>query len=478
MLSDAASIPAPALQRLLRRCRADPLWFCRNVLGGQPWSRQAEIMLAVRDHPRVTVRSGHGVGKSWTAAAATLWFLYAFPPSIVITLAPTWRQVQQVLWAEIRRSQRGALVPLLGQPRRTRLELADNWYASGLATNAAERLQGIHGPHVLVVMDEAPGIAPELFQAAEGLMTGPHARMLLIGNPTRAEGPFYDTFKGGGLWHTIHISSVEAVAPGLVSAGWVEERAEEWGEASPLYLSRVLGEFPEDASSALLTREEVSAASANGDLPAAGEQTMGVDVARFGDDETVIAVVRWHENRGHVVALKAWHGRDLMESSGEVVRAMRQWKVRPGAVLVDDTGLGGGLVDRLTEEGHEVVPVNFGSAARDRGRYFNRRAEMLFGMARAVREGRLLVVHDDELARELRALRYEIRSDGRVAVPKGKGKSPDRAEALALACYETAEPRALSIGGPPEGGSFFGVTRSGAQPEPVISHPDVGRPPE
>ncbi len=444
MFLDADALSAGDLRRLTDRCARDPFFFSKHVLDGEAWWKQEEIMRAVRDSGRVAVRSGHGVGKTWVAARVCLWFLYSFPPAVVVTLAPTWRQVETVLWGEIRRQHASSRLDLIGMPQRTSL-VDDDWYARGVSTNQPERLQGIHGRHVLVVMDEAPGIDPRLYEAAEGILTSEHSRLLLIGNPLRPEGPFYDAFSSP-LYRKIHISCEEAANVGLVSRGWIEDRRREWGEGSPLYLSRVLGEFPEESADSLLSAAEVFHVSRDWEAPAEGTHSIGVDIARFGKDETAMAVCRWHEGRGYVVRLQAWKGRDLMQTCGEIVNAVGDFSVEPSRVHVDDTGLGGGVVDRLRELDLDVDGVNFGARARKPKNFANRRAELLWNLRTLVKGRSLRIVPDPDLMGELKRITYEVASDGRIAIAKKRsGESPDRAEALALACYEEEAPRVYAL---------------------------------
>ena len=445
MLLDAEAISPEDHRTVVELCRADPLFFSERVLGGEAWGKQEELMEAVRDHARVCVRSGHGVGKTWVAARICLWFLYSFPPAVVVTLAPTWRQVETILWGEIRRQHALALVPLMGRPVRSSLVLAEDWYARGVSTNEPERLQGIHGRHVLVVVDEAVGVKKGLFEAAEGILTSEHSRLLLIGNPTRTEGNFYDAFSSP-LYEKLHISCEEAADAGLVSRKWIEDRKREWGEGSPLYLSRVLGEFPEEADDSLLSAAEVLAAARAWSKPEEGTHSIGVDVARFGEDETVIVVLRRQGGVSSMVRYLTWRRRDLMQTCGEVTNAIREFSVAPSRVRIDDTGLGGGLVDRLRELGFDVAGVNFGARARNRERFSNKRAEMLWNLRKLVKTGSLKIILDPGLIDELKRLRYKVASDGRITIePKKKGKSPDRAEALALACYEEESPQVYAL---------------------------------
>ena len=166
----------------------DPVEFVRRELDATPWSKQAEIMEAVRDHTRVSVRSCNGSGKTYIAAHVVLWWLMCFPDALVITTAPTEHQVRDVLWREVRRAYRGHEALIDGKLLRTALELGDKHFALGLSTNEAERFQGFHEGHILFVVDEASGVREGIFEAIEGSMTSQHARMLLLGNPTKLTG--------------------------------------------------------------------------------------------------------------------------------------------------------------------------------------------------------------------------------------------------------------------------------------------------
>ena len=116
-------------RKLVEYCQRDPLFFSRHVLGGeQPWAKQKEIMLSVRDNPRTVVPSGFGVGKTWCVARAALWFLYSFPNSLIVTTAPTWRQVENILWAEIRRQHQLSSLPLGGEILRTQIKISADWF--------------------------------------------------------------------------------------------------------------------------------------------------------------------------------------------------------------------------------------------------------------------------------------------------------------------------------------------------------------
>lgn len=438
---------ATAPDDLVRRCRHDPVFFGRKVLGGETaWQRQIQILRALQTHPRVAVRSGHGVGKTWTAARAALWFLFSYPHSIVLTTAPTQRQVKSILWAEIRRQARAARLALGGELTGTRLTLADDWFALGLATDDPARFQGYHAEHLLLIFDEAPGVTEEIYEAARGVLTSHHARVLLIGNPTVPSGPFYEAFRSPE-WHTLHIPCTacpnvtkrRAIYPKLVTAPWVETQAREWGRESMAYRARVLGEFPEESDARLTPLAWVHAAQERARrLPPSAELCMGVDVARYGVDRTVLLVADRHAVREVLTA----SGLSTMETAGRVIATARRHGIPPARIAIDDTGVGGGVTDRLREQGMAVAAVQAAGAARS-ANFVNRRAELFWAVREALgpdaEHPLALPARFDQLAQELTAIAYGFTSAGRIQV-EGKeairarlGRSPDQADALALA---------------------------------------------
>ncbi len=197
------------------RARRDPVWFVRECLGATPWSKQGEILEAVRDHDYVAVRSCNGSGKTYIAAHAVIWWLMCYDDAVVITTAPTQRQVTELLWREIRAIHQANAELIGGRISATRLELSARRFAFGFSTNTPERFQGFHQEHILFVVDEASGVDRRIFDAIEGSMTTHHAKMLLIGNPTSLSGVFYDAFhKDRAIWKTIHISAFDVLSEG------------------------------------------------------------------------------------------------------------------------------------------------------------------------------------------------------------------------------------------------------------------------
>ena len=453
--------------RILERCRRDPLFFSKNVMGGeQPWELQAEILLALRDAHRVAVRSGHGVGKTWAAARAAIWHLYCHPHSVVLTTAPTHRQVRSILWAEIRRQVRTAKVRLGGRLTETGLTLADDWFALGLATDEPERFQGYHAEHLLLILDEAPGVAPDIYEAARGLLTSRHARILLIGNPTVPAGPFYEAFRDP-VWRNLHIpcthcpnvTAGRVIYPKLVSAEWIETQRAEWGEDSPAFRARVLGEFPEESDSRLIPLAWLHAAqervacveeSRNMDL------RMGVDVARYGADQTVMILA----NEAGLYDVYSASGLSTMETAGRIIALAGRHNIPPERIAVDDSGLGGGVVDRLREQGWSVHAVNAASRPQSHKNFLNRRSELFWAVREALnpKSPQPFVIPPrkfDRLCRELSEITYHFNSSGRIQIESKDtlrarlGGSPDYADALALTFAArtpvTREPRIWEV---------------------------------
>lgn len=434
----------------------DPVGFTRDVLGFEPWSKQRELLEALRDHDRVAVRACHGVGKTAAAARAALWFLATHRDSRVITTAPTWAQVEQLLWREVRRAiagARGGHHVVFPTPSATKLELGDQWFAIGLSTNEPERFQGHHADHLLLVVDEASGVDERTFEAAEGFLTAAGAKVLLIGNPTQLGGQFHRAFTTERRrWHGIRISVFDSpnytdepvtadVARALPHAGWAAEAEQAWGRDSPMFQVRALGEFPTAASNSVIPLHLVEQAQQR-DLPGDVTQdrvVIACDVARFGDDETVLATrvgPRIRLTRDEAGVLEAYVGKSTTETVGRIIREARRYPQHIVTIVVDDVGVGGGVTDQLREQGWNVVAFNSGHRAHRSGDYPNRRSELWFAMVDAL--GDLDLDPDEQLLADLTAPVYGIDGQGRrVVEPKAHtkkrlGRSPDRGDAVLM----------------------------------------------
>ena len=242
--------------------------FATEVLNVGLWSKQEEVLEALGGHRRVAVKSGNGLGKGFSAAAAILWFLCCHEPAVVLSTAPTFRQVRHVLWREVHRLYHRARYSLGGKLLDTRLEMSEGRFALGLSADTDEEFQGFHSPNMLIVVDEAEGVEETIYEAIESVMTSENCRLLLIGNPTTMSGSFRRAFYDDReLYNTITISAFDspnvregrAVIRGLVTRKWVEERKKVWGEENPVYQARVLGEFPDQGEDTLIALSAIEA---------------------------------------------------------------------------------------------------------------------------------------------------------------------------------------------------------------------------
>ena len=420
--------------------------FAREALGVRLWEKQKEVLNALTTHRRVAVKAGNGLGKGFCAAVAVLWFMHVHRDSaIVLSTAPTFRQVRHILWRQIRRLYRPAAKTLGGKMLDTRWELSDERYAMGLSADSADQFQGFHSPNVFIVVDEAEGVSDEIYEAIESVMTSADPLLLLIGNPTTMSGAFRRAFhEERSLYRAITISALDSpnvragrvVIPGLTTPRWVEERREIWGEDNPIYRARVLGEFPKQGEDTLIKLSDIEAA-VNRAVPGADgadEVTLAVDVARFGADRSVIL-----RRRGdRVEDIRARRHLDTMQVAAWVADAIGE--CNPAQVLIDEVGVGAGVVDRLRELGHTVRGVNVGRKARRDKMFVNLRAEGYWTLAERFSSGRISIPADNELAGELAALRCESETHGNRIKIEGKDdmrerglRSPDKADALMLA---------------------------------------------
>jgi len=439
---------------------ADPVGYALDVLQFFPWSKQRAILESVRDNDRTAVRSCHGIGKSAAAGVAVLWFLATHTDSRVITTAPTYTQVVKILWAGIRAQVRRAHARQqaldLPTPLHAELTITEEWYALGISTNESERLQGHHSStgHMLLVVDEASGVAEDIFTAAEGFLTSEHAKVLLIGNPTRVGGQFHRAFASErALWNQIHISVYDSpsytgeevpaeVARAMPHAGWAEQKRKQWGEKSTIYQVRVKGDFSDAGEDNVIGLAAIEAAQAR-EIEPEGKSVISCDVGRFGDDETVIV----HRHGQRVRILEHYVGNDTIHTAGRVKHHYDAIGSKP-RVVVDDVGVGGGVTDALRAQGVPVEPFNGAAKAHRPLMFPNRRSEIWFEVAEQLED--LDLDGDEQLAADLCAPTYTYDLKLRRVVEKKEdtkkriGRSPDRGDAVLMSLAAPASMR-LSI---------------------------------
>jgi hypothetical protein len=380
--------------------------------------------------------------------------------------------VRAVLWREIARLHAGAAGQVPGRTTQLEWTIDNSLVALGRKPSDYEptAFQGIHAEHCLVVLDEACGFAPALWDAASSLTSNDGSRILAIGNPDSSDTRFAENCARPS-WHPIQISAVESPAwtgeqvsdaarVSLITRSWAAERAAEWGPESSLYGSKILATFPTAGDGADVVMRRSALDACREDLTAGGDvaHTAGLDVGA-GGDRTVL-----YERRGPTPGREMiFTDADPMASVGRLADVLRDW-ARDGLtdVHVDCGGVGWALTGRLREVLRGVVRVtgvNFGSAARDPARYANVRAELWWGGRDRCRDQTWdLSDVDPDVLGELASARYRILdSGGRIQIErkdeirKRLGRSPDRADALLLAFYRgapmSAAPRLRSVSG-------------------------------
>jgi phage terminase large subunit len=423
--------------------RDDPVKFVVEVLGAKPLPYQAEFLQAIADGERkMSVRSGHGTGKSTSASWAMLWYvLLRFPNKVVVT-APTSGQLFDALFAELKRwinELPKQLQPML-TVKSDRVELAaapSEAFISARTSRAEtpEALAGVHSENVLLVVDEASGVPEKVFEAAAGSMSGHSATTILLSNPTRSSGTFFESqTRLAGSWWTRRWSCIDSP---LVSEEFVDEMRLRYGEDSSAFRIRVLGEFPLSDDNTIIPFHLVESAM-HRDIEVTPDMrpVWAVDPARFGADRTAFC-----KRVGNVVTeIKSWQGLDLMQTVGRVMAEYEALPMsqRPSEIMVDSIGVGGGVVDRLRELGAPVRGVNVSEAPSLGQTYNNLRTELWFKTKAWLEDRSCKIPSNDDLVADLTGIRYSFTSSGKMqaeskdAMKKRGLKSPDLADALCL----------------------------------------------
>lgn len=458
------------------------LWF-REKLKRHLWSTQVKILEAVRDHRMVAVQSCHGPGKSFTASGVVAWWLDCHPlgSAFAITTAPSWPQVEAILWREIkRRYNEGKL--------RGRITLDCQWHMGLDGTKRADSseeliamgrkpadydentFQGIHARNFLAVLDEACGIPESLWTSVLALATNENARILAIGNPDDPNSRFAKVCAASSDWHVIKIPVWETplfthevckrfedeygiktnrtlpdedvpqdVAEGLVSPMWVRDRIKDFGIGSPVWTSKIDGEFP-DVSDEYLISPALMQTCYDTELPGLDKGRYGCDIARKGVDKSVM-----YRNRGGVIRLvEAWAKMDTMESAGKIAAVLKSHGLSRVPAVIDIIGVGAGVFDRLREQRFNVAPHQGSQRALNPAKFKNRRSEVWWSLREMMYSGDIdLDPADEKLYANLTSIKWGIDSSGRIFVETKEDMeerglpSPDYGDAAVMSCINT-----------------------------------------
>ena len=448
----------------VKRYRNDPVGFVQGVFKQNPDPWQVEFLQAIAAGERkLSIRSGHGVGKSTGAAWAMLWYLTTrFPVKIVVT-APTSAQLFDALFAEVKRwiNESPVAIKELYEVKSDRVSLKAAPAEAFLSCRTSrseqpESLAGVHSENVMLVADEASGIPEQVFEAAAGSMSGDNACTVLLGNPTRGSGFFFDTHNSmTDQWWTRRVSCVDSPR---VTDEYVKEMAMRYGEDSNAFRVRVTGEFPLRDDDTAIPLELVESAQRRDVIITDDEPVVwGLDVSRFGSDRSALAKRRGRE----LIGIQTWQNLDLMQLTGAVVAEYESLLERnkPVQICVDSIGLGGGVCDRLRELGLPAVGINTSESPASKQTYLNLRAELWYKCKAWLEARDCALPKDDELLAELVAAKYKFTSSGKIqleskdAMRKRGLRSPDLADAFCL----TFAVEAMTMAGNTNAGLSWGT---------------------
>lgn len=485
-------------RKTLAGFKSDPAGFYREVLGVDTLEEyQVKALKTIAGNERTAIAACHDLGKTFIVARLVPWFLSCYPYSKIITTAPTYNQVKNILWSEIRTAKNRAKFPIGGDANQTEWKIDEGWFALGFTPRSEadagggqgtqSSFQGFHAEGgVLVIFDEATGIPHNIWTMAEGLLTSANVRFVAIGNPTSRDSEFYQCFKSPA-WAKIYLTCFDSpnliasgirtieelkaevelvrtlsdadakarldgykvVTPYLLTTKWVVQNVLRWGYDHPLTVAKIFGRFPEAGDNTLISLGYIERAQLRVYFPTpADRKSIGVDVARFGADSSVLTSLHGVKQLGR----KELYQHNTQSVVGETINMSREIG---GAdiIVVDETGLGGGVVDLLTEEignslpkNCEVRGVQFGATCddeADKEKYVNLKARMA-GLLRddLKRDDGLALLNESVYLEEIPTIRFQYNKKGQLVIEskdeykKRTGrKSPDSFDSLALANY-------------------------------------------
>ena len=404
------------LADLIRRARYEPDWFCAEILRSpnHPW--QTEFLNALADLDRreaglkteinhrvlrrMSLRAGHGKGKTHVLAKGLLWWNTTRRGRVVVT-APKEQQMTTRLWPELHKITAKALDGFRAcldiQGTRVMWCRDPTWFAVAETAARPENLSGHHDQELLVIVDEANGVMEPMFQVIESAITDPRNRLILSGNPTRTSGEFYASHmkaKTADLYWKRHIKADE---PPLDMAKWGQEMIQKYGANSPVVKVRVLGEFVDMAEGQLISLEWLETArlrdiGGDGSIP---QLRVSVDVADGGEDETVIMVARVYETRTEWLALHRFSFPPSLapiEAGKAAKRIFEEWAGTGNDLLIPDAlGVGAGTAGWLMDQRMPVLAYRGGEGSDDPVQWRNRRTQSYLVMRNHLRDGQVAI---------------------------------------------------------------------------------------
>ena len=438
-------------QERLQRWSRDPRRFVRNVFGVRPDPWQDDVLGAFLGNQRLAMKACKGPGKTTVLAWLAWYFLCMHADPKVAATSVSGDNLADNLWAEMAKWQaRSPLLTAAFEWTKTRIfnrarpetcwMSARTWAKTADKARLGQTLAGLHSDYILFLLDESGGIPDAVMASAEAALSScKEGHIVQAGNPTHLEGPLWRACTSERrLWHVTEISGApdDPRRATRVKAEWAREQIEKYGRDNPWVLVNVFGQFPPASLDTLIGPDECRAATTRAWRPediAGAARILGVDVARFGDDASVIFP------RQGLVAFPPMRFRNIdgTQGAGAVARKWTDWQA--DACFIDDTGgFGGSWIDNLRRLGRTPIGIPFSGRAND-PRYDNKRTEMYFEAVDWIRRGGQLPPGgaSHELIAALSQTTYSFRGDRLLLEPKEQvkarlGYSPDDADAFVL----------------------------------------------
>lgn len=404
---------------------------------------------------RHTIRSGHGIGKTFSTGLIVWWIMSCHPNCRGTITATTNTQIETKTWAQIASMKKQCITGEWfeitqgrGAMKMYHKDYRESWFCAGQSCKEenSEAFAGQHaaGSTSFYIFDEASGIPDKIWEVAEGGLTDGEPMIFAFGNPTKNSGKFYDTHSSDNRWHRVKIDSRESQ---LTNKTEIKEWEEQFGEESDFFKVRVRGEFPNAASSQFiptgLVAEAMSKPTPSVSQVYKEKVFIGVDVARFGDDSSVIATRIGLDGRTFPLQLiKGADGRELGERVvAHATYFLDELRYNEVVICFDKAGVGAALDDyfrhELDDSRIRVFPIDFGAKALKSALYLNKRVEMYGGLKAWLTQGGVLP-EDADLKQELISVEYMFTNKQQYQLERKEdlkeriGRSPDRADAYVL----------------------------------------------
>lgn len=445
--------PKNELADKIRLWREHPAQMVRDLFNVEPDAWQYDALESFPHTRRMAMKACAGPGKTAVLSWLGWNFMLTRPHPIIGCTSISESNLSSGLWTEFARWQTKS--PLLTKmftktgkyiysnehPETWRIEKR-TWARDAEEKEQGNALAGLHADYVMWLLDETGDYPESLMPVCEGIFNGSpkEAHIIQAGNPTRLGGPLYRACSvARDIWKVIEITADpdDPNRTPRVSIETANEQIKQYGRDNPWVLVRIFGQFPPSNFNALIGPDEIRAAQARviRDL-GSNPRILGVDVARFGDDQSVIVKREGQQ----VFNLIKKRNIDSVQGAGLVARVINDWKA--DATFIDDTGgYGSGWLDQLRTLGHSPIGVGYAREAHDKDRYFNKRAEMYFDAVEWIRNGGALPPNTDELLAAMTQTTYAFKGDRLILEPKESikaklGYSPDEADAFVMTFAE------------------------------------------